>query len=348
MRTIFISATMRDSGQSLLTWLLAEELIGRGLKVGLFRPMGVRGPGDVDPLMKLLFDALGDQVVGEPECPVLIDPEGGVDPNLVDLYLQKIKDGFAAVQERCDICLTIGSRDVYFDADQTSLPDTRFIEMFDARVILIDSYLTKAMTVYSTLALASFLRDRLNGIVINRVPQNAWDEFAGETAPYLKEKGAPILAVLPEDKVIKSPTLKDLAELLDADILCGEDHLERLAIAKTISAHDLPKSMNIYKRVVNKVLFTGGTHEAIAQGADPTTCGVLLTQGRAPAEAVVKAAKKEGVPVLLTKLDTFAAIEKIEKEKIYIKPRDRFRLERFKTLLSAPLTMDDLISCCEV
>ena len=339
---------MRDTGQSLLTWLLAQELIVRGLRVGLFRPMGVAGPEGKDPLIKLVTEVLGDQLACAAQCPVCVDPEGGVDTELVDFHMHKIEQAFRTYEKQCDICLAVGSRDIFFDTEHSSLPDSRFIEMFDARVILIDRFVTKAMTVYSTLALASFLRDRLAGIVINRVPEEAWEEFSTQTVPFLRDKGAPIFAVLPEDKVLESPTLLDLAEVLDAEVLTGESKLGNLSTGLTIGAQSLPSSMKIYKRVVNKVVLEGGTVEQVVAGEHANVCGVVLTNGRKPAEKVVEAAAAEGLPVLLTQMDTFVTIEKMAKAKIYIQGRDRFRLERFKELLTSHNPIEELIRACGV
>lgn len=348
MQTIFISATSSDSGQTLLSWFLARALIDRGRVVSLFRPMGVRGPSGRDPAMELLSEALEGKISGPCECPVLIDPEGGVDPDLAEFYYKKIDEQFKYNCAESEVCLTIGSRDVFFDAEQSSLPDIRFIEMFNARVILIDRFQTTAMTVYSTLALASFLRDRLAGIVINRVPGDAWESFYGKTVPMLKSKGVPILAVLAEDDVLGNPTIQDLAEMLEAEVLSGSEKLNQIAVGSTISAQDLPKSMKIYKRVVNKIILIGGSLDQVISGEKKHVCGIILTGGRSPAPQVVEAAQKEGIPVLLTGHDTFAAIDAMGNEKRIMRPRDLFRLDRFEDLILRQISLEEILKACEV
>jgi uncharacterized protein len=349
MKTIFISATAVDSGQSLTAWLIAKKLIDSGKKVGVFRPMGVRDPatGD-DPILSLLLDSFGDQVVGERTGPVMVEPGTGVDPDLAELYAGKISKAFEAKKDQCDVCIAIGSRDVFFDAEQSSLPDTRFIEMLDARVLLIDRFRSKAMTFYSTLALASFLRDRLAGIVINRVPSDAFDQFQEETLPILRQKGVPISGVLPDDPVLSSPTVQDVAEVIDAEILVGRESLDRLVTGKTISAHDLPGAMKLMKRVVNKLLLTGGSPESITEGRGDEICGVVLTGGKPPADPVLKAAEKEGMTALLTKYDTFTVIDKLDNATFHVKARDLAKLARFEKLLTAQTTLDDLLAACGV
>lgn len=348
MKTIFISATMSDSGQSLMAWLLARELTERGVAVGLFRPMGVAGPGGGDPLVDLVFDALGNKVAGSRVCPVTVDPEGGVDPDLVEFHINKIQDAFSGLKDKCDVCLAIGSRDVFHDAEHSSLPDSRFIEMFDAKVVLIDRFVKKAMTVYSVLALSSYLKDRLAGMIINRVPDADWEEFSTKTAPYLRDKGAPIFAALPEDDIIISPTITDVSELLGAKIIGADCKSSVLVTGKTISPHDLPRSLSIFKRVTNKIVMMGGPEPAIAQSEPSKPCAIAITGGREPAKVVVDAAEKEGIPLLLTSFDTFDAVNKIENEKIYIKPRDTFRIERLKLLLEKEISMHDLLAACGV
>jgi BioD-like phosphotransacetylase family protein len=348
MKTIFISATLRDSGQSLLTWLLAEELVAKGLTVGLFRPMGTPGPGNEDPLVHLMFDAMGDHLVGGRKCPVLVDPKGGVAPELVEFYLDNIKERFDKLKGSCDVCLAVGSRDVFFDTEQSALPDTRFIEMFDARVLLIDRFLQKSSTVYSSLALASFLRDRLAGIFISRVPEDEYDEFANITTPFLKEKGVPILGVFAEDSILSAPTVQNISDVLMAKMICCGENKMVLATGRTIGTQSLGKDMRIFKRVINKILLTGGTPEQIEKGDTENVCGVVLTGGREPAQAVLDAAKGRGLPVLLTQHDTFVAMEKIVQEKIYTKPSDRFRMERLRAIIAKQTPLDKVLEACGI
>ena len=344
MKTIFISATMNNSGQSLFCWLLVEQLIKEGREVGVFRPMGIIGPEGVDPLMKLLFDLFGDQVAGSADCPLLVDPKDGIDPDLVEFHLDKIQEAFSELESQCDICIAIGSRDIFTDVEQSSLPDVKLIEMFDAAVFLLDRFINKSTTVYSALTLASFLRERLAGIIISRVPIDNWEEFYGETVPYLKEKGVPILAVIPEDSVISCPTLMDIKEILKGRIICRPEGMKNLVAKKAISANQLPPNMGIFKRVRNIIILLGGGPATLAKGRTEDVCGILLTGGKEPAASVVQSAQKNKIPLILTDMDTFGAMDRIDNSEILIKPRDIFRLNRLMTLLESDISIRELVN----
>jgi len=162
--------------------------------------------------------------------------------------------------------------------------------------------------------------------------------------PFLCSKGAPILAVLPKDPVLGSPTLRDIAEQLSARVLTGEQSLDIQITGKTISAHELPKSLRIFKRVVNKIMLTGGPTASIEAGELDVLCGAVLTSGRNPAQPVLDAAQAANWPLLLTDKDTFGAIDALDRAKNYLKPRDGFKVEHLRKILSAQLPMDELMA----
>ena len=349
MKTIFLSATSTDSGQTLLAWLLARELDAGGHKVGLYRPIGIRGSeAGEDHLLSLVFAAMGGRLAGSPVSPVLVDADGGLDPDMAKVCFQKAERAFNDLKGQCDVCLVVGSRDVFHDVDQSALPDSAFIDLFDAKVILLDRFRTKSMTVYSSLALSSFLGDRLAGVIINRVPFAQFDEFSGHLLPDLQNKGAKIFAALPEDLTIHSPTLEDIALLTGARFLCGDAKKDDLVAAKSISWPGLRGRLAILKRVVNKIILCGGNETQLDRCSLESLSGLLLTGGRVPPQAVIDAAESMGMAVMLTDLDTYSALEKLDKPHSYLKASDVFKLERLRQLLETQVSVESILKACGV
>jgi hypothetical protein len=71
--------------------------------------------------------------------------------------------------------------------------------------------------------------------------------------------------------------------------------------------------MRYFLRIPNKVVITGINRTDIQILAlETSTKCLLLTGGLYPSEMVVNIAKTKGVPVVVTSLDTFSAVEKIQ------------------------------------
>jgi BioD-like phosphotransacetylase family protein len=61
--------------------------------------------------------------------------------------------------------------------------------------------------------------------------------------------------------------------------------------------------------------------------------GIILTGGKIPGELVIKVAQDRGIPLLLTRLDTFQVMDRLEKAKPALTFKDEFKVHRFLKLV---------------
>lgn len=93
--------------------------------------------------------------------------------------------------------------------------------------------------------------------------------------------------------------LKDVAQILDAEVLCCEDQLEREV--KTCFACDMVSEMLLHVKS-NTLLITSLTNAHILHAAQVMDAlAVVFVGGKKPEESIIKKAEQNGIPLMSTK-----------------------------------------------
>ena len=98
-------------------------------------------------------------------------------------------------------------------------------------------------------------------------------------------------------------TLAKIVELLDAEILCGDEHLERAA--KAACGADLMSDVLAYHKE-DAVLLTGLVNMQVIRTAEMSDiiC-VVFVRGKRPNREILNLAVETDLPILTTKLPLF-------------------------------------------
>ncbi len=339
MISLFIGSTGEGSGQTLAAWCIGLALRDRGLKLGFMKPFGPPAdPSVPDPdqfLIKKVLE-LSDEDVAVPPQPVGM-PIGTIpDPQ----WMARVESRYQEMMAAKDAVIVMGSRDIFFDSGGPVLPDSHFIQRQDVPVLLMDRFNKESLSIYSVLAINSFLSGRVRGVVINRVPAERLDAVDSHCVPFLTSKGVEAVAVVPEDRVLSAMTVRNVMEILDGQIITGSQRMETLVDRFALGSPLLSGPMAIFKRVYNKVILLGsGENEPPASKVS----GIVLTGGRLCADAVMQVGREQEIPLLSVPMDTFAAIERLEQARVSLTDRDEFRALRFKDWLDKSVGVDRLI-----
>ncbi len=338
MRSIFIGSTGGEPGQTLVTWALAVRLRERGLRVGFFKPYGLlpdvsstAGGGlcdaDVLLLQKILELKEGDELL----CPVTLTQNlvSELEAEEAAPLLEKIQGAFRKISEDKDVVLIMGAKEIFFGGGHSNLSDSILVKLFDASVLLVDRYQRDNMTYYSLLSLNSFLDGRVKSAVLNHVPIDKMDHVRNKVIPFLQSKTLRSALAVPEDPVLAAQTVSTLAALVEGEVLCCPEAGTNLVETFTIGSKHLDGSFAVFKQVYNKILLVGFGHGE----KQKTVAGIILTGGKAPSELVLRIAREGSIPLILTRNDTFQAMEKLEKTKPALEWKDQFKVQRFLELI---------------
>ncbi len=327
MRSIFIGSTGSGPGQTLATWALAVRLKAKGLKLGFFKPYGLLleptpspSGGPCDPDVLLFKQVLG---VTEPDgtlCPISLPANQDSAGIQGEELMGKIQNAFQEVSRGKDVVLIMGGKEIFFGEGGLGLSDGAMVKSFESSVLLVDRYQRDNMTFYSVLSLNSFLDGRVRSTILNHVAPDRMDHVKTKVVSFLQQKGVKSVVAVAEDPVLAALTVSAIARIAGGDILCCEEGGGNLVQTSTLGAKHLEGPLSIFKQVYNKVILVGLNPD------EKSVAGILLTGGRSPSEVVVKVARDRGIPLILTRADTFQVMERLEKAKPALTLKDEFKV----------------------
>ncbi len=178
----------------------------------------------------------------------------------------------------------------------------------DAGVLLVHHGLVDEDAVARLQDLALDLGPRFLGLIAIAVPAGK----VGAVERAIDEAALPLLAVIPEDRLMYSPTIAEIAGALQAEMLLGDEAdgtvIEELLIGPVTSDPGQP----YYARRGNKAVITRSdkTDLQLAALATNTDC-LILTGGLAPSPYTLDRASSEEVALMVTRTDTRATVERL-------------------------------------
>lgn len=338
MRSLFIGSTGGSSGRTLTTWLLAKKLKEQGLRVGFLKPYSF-GPedrvyslekaGDLDVV--LLKEVLQLSEPLDLLCPVVLrkDAFSQLSPLQAQQLGEKIQAAYQEVSKSKDILLIMGGQEIFLGEGLATLSDSHLVKRFDALVILLDHYQQDHLTLFSLFSLNSFFEGRVKIALLNRVPPEKMEHLKTKLIPFIQEKGLKSVVAIPEDPILAAASVEAIGELLEAQIICGEEYGGNLIKGFTIGSKLLTGALSIFRQVYNRVILIrlpelNPTQEEIG--------GIILTGGKKPGELIRRVAQEASLPLLLTRLDTFQTVERLEKAKPKLRAKDLLKVIRFNEL----------------
>jgi BioD-like phosphotransacetylase family protein len=183
------------------------------------------------------------------------------------------------------------------------------------------------------------LAGRFAGVVAVGVPER--DHRAAHDAR--EQFGLPALAVIAEDRTLYAPTIGDVVEALDAEVILGDPPPDQIIEHRMIGPLTADPSDPYFKRRRNKAVITRSDKTDLQLSALHTQTDVLiLTGGFPPSPYTIDRAAGEEVPILLTRADTRQSVDLLSD----VFGASRFigerKLERLSELLAEEWSVADL------
>ena len=342
MKALYITSAETFSGKSALCIGLGLQFKKDGLNAGYMKPVNVNcqvkeGVAHDEDVF------FAKQVYGMAESADLISPVA-LTPAKLEQQLRgpetdfqpKLKDAFAKLAEGRDVLVMEGGRSLR-EGYVAGLPPKKVVDLVDAGVLAVIKYddtllVDRAMTAQNYFA-KSFL-----GVVINEVPKAQAEIVKDVIVPFLTRHNIKVFGVLPKDQMLSAPSGRELAEGLQAEILCSSECADELVEHMLVGAMGVESALSYFRRKPHKAVITGGDRADIQLAALETSTSCLILTGNIyPSPSVLNRAEELCVPVLLTKLDTLATIEIIEGffgKSRFQQPK---KMERFTALLDENL-----------
>ena len=338
MRTLFIGSTVGNSGKTMITIGLAPALQESGYKVGFIKPLGKQptmvGGKVVDADAQFLKEALHLAEPLEQICPVVVTQDllfKALHGDVGDARA-RIQKAFEAVSAGKDVVL-MGGAGTLADGGFLGIPTLTLIKEFKAPVLLVDPYHNE-VCIDCILMAREMLGDALMGVVLNRVTPQALPEVEQIVVPYLAGKSIEVMGVIPLDRLLDSVTVRQLVEILQGKVVCGEAALDEFVERFSVGAMDTGAALGYFQRLPNKAVITGGNRADIQLAAlETSTRCLVLTGDQMPNQIIIARAREAGVPIVVVSHDTLTTVEKLESVLGRIRIREAPKVRRAQEVL---------------
>jgi BioD-like phosphotransacetylase family protein len=316
------------SGKTALCAALALELKEAGYKVAYFKPVGAGGDTPDEDAV-LLRELLGMELPVEKIVPFnssafylwRYEPPG--------TFVDRVKEAYEAVAEGADVVVIGGAPSPYHLAS-LGLDAIGIAQLFKPLVLTVHRVFND-LSIDVAIFYQEYLRTHqvaVQGAILNHVPRTLLDKARDVYRRVLEDRGYRVLGIIPQRPEIALPTVREFAEVLDAEVLAGEESVNRVVEDIVVGAMTLESAMRYFRRVPNKAVITGGDRADLALAAlETNTSALVLTGGLYPEGRVLSQAEEKGVPVLLTNYDTYAAVEQLRLITRKIRPGDQRSLQ---------------------
>lgn len=330
MATLYITSTETFSGKSALCVGLAKHLQRDGLRTGYMKPLSTgsrlaAGLVDEDAeFFKQTFD-LPDSP--EDMVPISILPamvEAILTGQEKTDFVARLKSAYERIAQGRDVVILEGGANLR-EGHLIGLPTPRVAELLDARELVVIKYDDDVQLLDDALTAQARLGESLIGVVLNAIPRQQMPFVQELVKPALESRRLPVLAVLPQERLLLSISVGELAGFLNGKMLCCQDKSDELVEHLMVGAMGVDSALTYFRRKPNKAVITGGDRPDIQLAAlETSTKCLILTGNLQPSPIIMGRAEEVGVPMILVRQDTLTTVEIIER----FFGKTRFHLEK--------------------
>ena len=336
MKKLFVAATRQDDGKSTLCLGLLQALRRRIPQVGFMKPVGqhyVKRDGcEIDEDVVLMKDVcqIEDNLVDM--NPIVVKrgfTEEYIERGDRNQLVQKIKTSFNRISRGKELILIEGTGHAGVGA-VIDLSNASVAKLLGAKVLILSVGGIGKPIDEITINKSLFDREGVEvlGVVINKVLSEKYDKIKRITQRSLANKGINLLGVMPFEKRLTYPTMRQIQEACGASIFCGEKYLKR-------------KVFNILVGEDIILAVIAGNKLEIEDGFEIS--GMILTGGLKPHRGILKLVKNCDFPVLLSTDDTYNTAKKVHERRVKIRSSDRDKIAEAERLVIRYVDLEKLM-----
>ena len=297
MNVIYVTSDRPGAGKTVTAMALVLALRNRGMRAGYFKPFCVdpQRDADVDFAEQMMKGRDGVMALG----PVGLRVGALAHPTPARVVEQV--DAAVATVEDCDVLVVEGASLTVGDQDLKDI-SYHVARGLNAKVLGVVDYAARPYAEEMSRISETF-GEGLLGVFVNRAIRHR----AREVEEVL---GAQILGVVPEDRLMLSVSLNQVARALEGSWVWGEEQGESLVERYLIGGNFMDSGDNYFNRVDNKAVIVRGDRPDIQLSAlTGPVVGMINTGGHQPVEYLLHEVEQLDVPLMVTPHRTAAAVE---------------------------------------
>ena len=348
--SVYVTTPEAHCGKSLLCLGILEMVLRKTQRVGVFRPIISGEPAKNQPPRDKNIDLLLTHFnLDWPyEATYAFHKREARDmltQGRYDELLDTIIDKYKAMERECDFVLCEGT-DFTDEAAAFDVNINVDIAKNLGCPVLILGRGDQSRSLDDTISPLQLTYDSFRerdcevlGLVINRTPPDQAHELLLALRRAIPDKNL-LLSVIPQNDVLQSPTLREIAEALEAEVLYGADQLDKQAYRYSVAAMQLQNYLPHLTE--NCLVITPGDRGDILLGVlqahqsnnYPAIAGVLLTTSLNPDEPIRQLLEglSDLVPVLSVTQNTFSTASQLSQINSYITADSTTKIQLSKRL----------------
>jgi BioD-like phosphotransacetylase family protein len=345
---LYVTSTGTFSGKTALCVGLGRRMQRDGFVVGYMKPVSTtarRAEGRiVDEDALFMAEALGLREAVDVISPVTLVPSQ-VERVLTGEdrtdYVAHLAQAFERASQDKQIMLLEGGASVT-EGSLVGLSATRVSQLLEAPALVVTKYASD-LVIDDVLGAKALHGEAMVGAVINAVPRQRMRFVQEVVKPYLEKKGVAVYGILPQERLLLSISVNELADCLMGEILCSPDRGDELVEYLMVGAMSVDSALTYFRRKPNKAVITGGDRPDIQLAAlETSTKCLILTGNLRPSPIIMARAEEVGVPMILVKQDTLTAVEIIEQFFGKTRFHQEKKVQRFQEMMEERFDFEGL------
>ncbi len=354
MRSLYMTTTEPHCGKSLVSLGIIEMVARTTQRIGVFRPIiHPIGPEKRDKNLDLLLRHFRLNLSYDETFAVSLEEANRLLANQEDdVLLNRIIQKYRNLEEKCDFVLCLGADytqdlalfESNLDADIARNLDCPVLILTRAQGISLDALLANVGNAMGTFRAKGC---PIVGVVVNRIPPSEMSRVRRGMKRLLKGKEV-TLSLVPDNELLGSPTIREVAEQLGAEVLYGEDKMDGLAYRFMVIAMQMQNYLARLKP--HALLVTPGDRGEIILSAlhahqsskYPPLAGIVLATGERPAPTVKRILDglPSVLPILAVETETFETVTRLNTIHSYITPDNPDKIDVGKKLFEEHIDME--------
>ena len=359
-KKIFVAATMQNDGKTTVSLGLIAALKKRFARIGFIKPIGQRYLMEqgykVDEDSVLIEEVFGIKCNIKDMSPVAIEKgftERFIDKGADEDYAKSIKDSFEHLAKDNDLVMIEGTGHAgvgsVFD-----LSNATVARLLGTNVLLISSGGVGKPIDEVILNKSLFDKEGVDmaGVIVNKVLPEKYDRISRLVKKGLEKKGLNVFGVLPYQKILDIPTMREIKEEVKIETLYQGAELDRTVENVLIGAMNVKDALQFVQN--NSLMIIPGDRDDMIEAMcrvhagklkkNSKISGIILSGGLMPKRRSLEYLEKSKIPVLITKEDTYKIASRIHSMTVKLKPQDAQKIKIIVDIVEKYIDIDKVIA----
>lgn len=358
MKKIYVAATRQNDGKTIVSLGILKTMQNYGRKTGYMKPVGqqyrlIEGKKiDKDVVLMQEIFGLNDPL---PLMSPIAIPQGFTEEYILkgkrQVLVDKVMKAYAEVSKDKEFFLIEGTGHAGVGA-VFDMSNSVVAKLLGAKAVIVTLGGIGRPIDEVMLNKAKFDKEGVEvlGVIVNKVRPEKYDKIEPLVRKGFERKGIKVLGVIPYEDVLSNPSVDELLEDLEGDLLSGQERLGNI-VARFIIGDMLPHEALDYFTGNTLLIIPGNREELILTALSgyilgtteaPPISAIIFTCGICPHPRIMNLLKRTNIPLILVKEDSFTIASEINNMIFKLRSEDKDKIARIQTLIRKYVAIEDI------